>query len=960
MYILLKSILCMVLSLLFVTALLFLLSLFKFQTVLTTLIANRLSATGPAIYESIEGAVDLGLELSHIKNTDRVISWVKQNNPDIRSIVVFDNQGEILFSTNRQLLGEVVGRSLMENLQSSGEQVVPVTSGENLGSTFKLLNNYGQMVGGGIIVYAKDDLNRQVALFKSTLFQRSVLIFAVSSLFASIGIAAAFSNLRKYLTSIETSHKNIRTSVSMGQNVCLIDTSGLPAVVSDSALIRMDDFDERLCTIERNIAAAGEALDTLKAPLPVLEGTTTTADRETAGTQQSELASRLARPLVVIMIGTLFISSVVFAYISFVEFNRFLEPELNKKAQLIALNIDRDLTRALEFGIPFEELVGVDAYLGLVAAEFGEVTAIEIFDVGGNPRYRSGRTGIDDRQAAGNGRAASIIYSYPLMYDDVPLGAVTVGIDETYVRRQLDSIVYDNIVIFIIAVLVAFQVMTALFMYSVTGPIERLSTLINQQVRGDFSKYIITRKGDSLSKVTRYLSQTAMQLNESFKIRREQVNALSDKALNRLDNIGKRFALSNTGTPSPLIRASVGDIRLPLFIFAFAEELQKSFLPIFVRQLYEPVHWLNESVVISLPIVAWLTIVGIAAPFTGQWSKRFGSRNIFLFGLIPSALGFLGCSMSQTVIQFMLCRSATALGYAMITIACQEYLLGKNIAGLRNINIAAFVAIVISATLCGTAIGGILAARIGYRETFQIAAALMLAAGFTGYQMLSREPGKSNNTGGYKMGSAQRIRILCSNHRFLLMLLCIVIPTNILMAAYLWYLVPLYLFELGATPAEIARTMMVYYLLIIVIGETASKRVVTSDGLALLVGLGALISGIGLVAFHQWHNFWAVVFSVGILGLSHALIKAPQITLSLDLCKAEVASVGHNMVLGTLRLLERFGSIAGLIAGAMMINAYGYQNTTGMAGAAVCAASMVFVLFFLLSRRKASQPEDRP
>jgi predicted MFS family arabinose efflux permease len=151
------------------------------------------------------------------------------------------------------------------------------------------------------------------------------------------------------------------------------------------------------------------------------------------------------------------------------------------------------------------------------------------------------------------------------------------------------------------------------------------------------------------------------------------------------------------------------------------------------------------------------------------------------------------------------------LGYAMITISCQEYLLGKHIAGDRNVNIAAFVAIVISATMCGTAIGGILAARIGYRETFQIAAALMLVAGFTGYQMLSREPGTGIDTPGQKTTGIQGIRILCRNWRFLLMLLCIVIPTNILMAAYLWYLVPLYMFKLGATPAEIARTMMVYY-----------------------------------------------------------------------------------------------------------------------------------------------------
>jgi hypothetical protein len=144
--------------------------------------------------------------------------------------------------------------------------------------------------------------------------------------------------------------------------------------------------------------------------------------------------------------------------------------------------------------------------------------------------------------------------------------------------------------------------------------------------------------------------------------------------------------------------------------------------------------------------------------------------------------------------------------------------------------------------------------------------------------------------------------------------------------------------------------MLVYYLLIITVGGAVPRKVTTTNGLALLVGLGSLISGIGLIAFYQWYNFWAVVLAVVFLGLSHALIKAPQITLSLEICKAEVHAAGHNAVLGSLRLLERFGGIIGLITGAVLISHYGYQYTTGIAGASVCVASLIFLLFFFITR----------
>jgi uncharacterized protein YebE (UPF0316 family) len=91
----------MIVLLLFVMSLLFMLSFFKFQTILTNLIANRLSATSPAIYESIESAIDLGLGLGELQNTESVIAWVQHNNPGILSIDIFNSRGTILILHRR-------------------------------------------------------------------------------------------------------------------------------------------------------------------------------------------------------------------------------------------------------------------------------------------------------------------------------------------------------------------------------------------------------------------------------------------------------------------------------------------------------------------------------------------------------------------------------------------------------------------------------------------------------------------------------------------------------------------------------------------------------------------------------------------------------------------------------------------------------------------------------------------
>jgi predicted MFS family arabinose efflux permease len=96
-----------------------------------------------------------------------------------------------------------------------------------------------------------------------------------------------------------------------------------------------------------------------------------------------------------------------------------------------------------------------------------------------------------------------------------------------------------------------------------------------------------------------------------------------------------------------------------------------------------------------------------------------------------------------------------------------------------------------------------------------------------------------------------------------------------------------------------------------------------------------------------------VVLAVAIMGMSHAMTKAPQIALALELCRREIETAGQNVVLSFLRILERVGSIAGLLFSAMMIHNYGYETTIGITGFMVCGAAIFFLLFFMITRKQS-------
>lgn len=684
-------------------------------------------------------------------------------------------------------------------------------------------------------------------------------------------------------------------------------------------------------------------------------------------------ANRVTRRLFVLVTVVLLLSSFSIAYLTLKEFNRLLTPELSRKAELIGQIVGADVQRATDYGIPFDQLVGADEYLATVVDAYDELAYIALVDRTGKLLYQGGE--VDQKlqdllkqtsslHADFTELPQSLNYAFPIRDKGELLGFVDIGIDKGFVQRQLDDIVYDIVVILLVALLVAFEVMLALILLYVTGPMERLNLLMGLQAQGDFSRYLLTRARDPVGQVARYLSDGAKRLNERYQ-------ALSQRLAERLEgrqatergtanaavlhkDIGTRFGLLKGLTP--LLRATANDVRVPLFIFAFAEELQKSFLPLFVRSLYEPIPGLSEAVVIGLPIAVYLAVLAVAAPYAGVWSDRYGSRKIFLIGLIPAVAGFIGCGFAQTVYELMWWRATTGLGYAMITIASQSYVFGLDTAKSRARTISVFVAVIMSATMCGTAIGGILADRVGYRLVFLLAGVLAIVSGMMAYQMLTRELGAKEAVPQKSTGSLAKIWTVLTNARFVVFLFFAAIPANVLAAAYLWYLVPLYLFDLGASPAEIGRIMMIYYLLVFALGPLASHLVDRFGGLAWVVGLGSLLSGIGLVAFYDWRSIWAVVLAVIIMGVSHALTRAPQFALALEICQHEIELVGRTTVLNFLRSAERVGMIAGLLLSAILLGRYGYHASIGVIGIVVSGAAVLFVLSYPLTRSGKRTP----
>ena len=695
----------------------------------------------------------------------------------------------------------------------------------------------------------------------------------------------------------------------------------------------------------------------------------------------SELArggftSRVNKRLFLLTLLTVVLASLASAGLALSKFNHALRPALDKKASAVAHMIRDDLLLAIGAKIPFDAIPGMELYLQEVVAEYPEVVFVQVTDAAGARVYHGGLAAPPSAGRAapsgdagglalsllpaafGGGAAGIREISSPIVFGGKTFGQVAIGLDGQFINSQLTDVFFDIAIILVAVLLVSLEVIIVLILFNVTRPIERMEEAVGRQSNGDFAAMSVIATRDEVGRFLAYLNDSAGRLRSKYGALFSQYFGAGEPLQvapgapagavegarggtshlgARIAEIGQKFNL-RSNTSQDEIKGNLVDARIPLFVFSFAEELQKSFMPLYVDQLYEPIPFLPQDLVIGLPISIYMLVILLVTPFAGGWADRFGARRMFMAGLLPAVAGFIGCGLAGSIHELILWRGTTAFGYAIITIACQGYIASIVTAGNRATGMAVFVGVLMSATMCGTAIGGILADRIGYRPVFFVAAGFALFAGALAYAMLNPSV-RGAAAAGARRGIGN-LAALLKNLRFMTLVLAAAIPAKIVLTGFLFFLVPLYLAELEASPAEIGRIMMVYSLLIIPLSPLAARCADRLNNALGLVALGTLLSGVALIALHREGSIWAVLMAVATVGIAHALLKAPLIAAALE-AGEEIKEVGRTTLLGILRSCERIGSVIGPLLVGLFLTLFGFEAAMALLGAIVLGFGLV-------------------
>lgn len=701
---------------------------------------------------------------------------------------------------------------------------------------------------------------------------------------------------------------------------------------------------------------------------------------DTAGAKtQNSLFGSLRLRLFGLMLFLLVAGLAAVSALSLTSFEEDLVPEMDRKASTVGRSLSADIGRALAYGIPLNALSGMETFLEASLGKHPEIRYLVVAAPSGQAIYGVGDTLSDEHESwleelseafSPDDEETSVPFgayfntAVPVLDDKGSVQAwLHIGVDQKFVQKKLEDILFDVLIVLLVALLITFELLLFVLVFNVSGPIEDLQQLMSRVRNGDFRSILGRKSRDEVGRFAAVFNDSVRLINDLHRGMLARADQYRDRVgdqfrllRNRMHaaffELDQHFRFPKGDAPNTFRRPSLVDVRTPLFLFLFAEELSRSFFPLYVRDLYAPIPGLSLEVVLGLPISLFMLFVAIGTPFGGALAEKFGARRMFAVGAGLAVVGFVGTGLAYSLYDLLVWRSLTAIGYALVTMSCQGYIVKITSAGNRAQGMAVFVGAIMVAAICGTSIGGVLADRLGYRVTYILSAALAIAAAFLVWRIFRAdaegEAAKENKNTKKKTGLADWGALL-ANPRFFMLMMGAAIPAKIMLTGFLFYMAPLFLSELGNSQSEIGRVMMVYFI-IMVFGNPLAARI--SDSLDLkapLVALGGLLQAGGALLILFVPGTLAILGGIVGLGLGHAFATAPSLALVSQVAPRQVESLGATTVLGIYRVLERVGSVLGPVIAAALIASQGYAAALGGLGWLTLGATVLFIAFFTVA-----------
>jgi len=224
------------------------LNYFKYKSTIGGIVKSRVLVVGRSIENSIQASLALGLQFTELATLPSQMEREKASDKLIQGIDVFDDTGQIIYSTDAARVGQRVLRSWTESAGRSKTSEWSAESSDDYVAGISLKNNFDLTVGYLALRYSRDYVDRAASAAARQIMLAALGAFAGIALIAPLALIVVIRRFERDLQTLETAA------------VHLEDRGQQPALTGSA-------FDSIIEHLRASLRDANTALDDLRAKL---------------------------------------------------------------------------------------------------------------------------------------------------------------------------------------------------------------------------------------------------------------------------------------------------------------------------------------------------------------------------------------------------------------------------------------------------------------------------------------------------------------------------------------------------------------------------------------------------------------------------------------------------------------------------------------------------------------------
>jgi predicted MFS family arabinose efflux permease len=322
---------------------------------------------------------------------------------------------------------------------------------------------------------------------------------------------------------------------------------------------------------------------------------------------------------------------------------------------------------------------------------------------------------------------------------------------------------------------------------------------------------------------------------------------------------------------------------------------------------------------------------------------------MLISGILLACFGSLLSWLSTGPLPFILSRGIAGLGYGFINLSAQVFVIAHSAEKHRARNLAFMFAGLYAGCLSGSALGGLIADRLGYAAVFPFSAGLLLLLTALLWRFLPIECWiPEAKTERFSLGESMKF---FTDRRMSALLAFFIIPNALITVCLFQFFVPLSLSQAGTSPASIGRVFLVYCVIVMFAGPAFGALIDRAKKMEHPLFISLLIAAASVFCLVALDGLFGAMVSVALLAVNTAIASNGQGAYALSLPAAQ--RFGKSRTMGFYNVAMRVGQVLGPLSLGVMMSIWDVRfGLTALAVfTLVCA-----VLFLALSWR--GKPEE--